>query len=102
MEHPIIYKFTLKCVLILYFTQAATSGRILDHHNGTYSMYFVAAWSGKVNVNVTLVHPGESIHYLRHTYRYNSDQYYELLRPSLQYCTIENLETQPVVDFMAD
>ncbi|XP_022093725.1 NXPE family member 1-like [Acanthaster planci] len=44
-----------------------TAGRVLDHSNGSYSVYFFAGWSGTANIDVTLVHPSETVDYLVHT-----------------------------------
>eukprot|EP00057_Strongylocentrotus_purpuratus_P001906 XP_003723455.1 PREDICTED: NXPE family member 3 [Strongylocentrotus purpuratus] len=50
--------------------KAATAARVIDHHNGTYSMYFLASWAGDVRVRITLVHPSAAIDYLRHSFRH--------------------------------
>ncbi|XP_071476363.1 NXPE family member 1-like [Diadema antillarum] len=50
--------------------KASTAARIVDHDNGTYSLYFLAGWAGKVQVNVTLVHPSEAVDYLRSSFRH--------------------------------
>ncbi|XP_072018744.1 NXPE family member 1-like [Amphiura filiformis] len=47
--------------------KASTAGRIVDHNNGTYSVYFYAAWSGNVEINVTLVNPSKAVRFLRDT-----------------------------------
>ncbi|XP_072021311.1 NXPE family member 2-like [Amphiura filiformis] len=44
----------------------STSGRIEDYSNGTYSVYFIAAWSAKSMINITLVHSSESAQYLKY------------------------------------
>ena len=43
----------------------STAGRIVDHENGTYSVFFIVAWGGISNVNITLIHPSAAVNYLR-------------------------------------
>ncbi|XP_038050440.1 NXPE family member 1-like [Patiria miniata] len=45
----------------------STSGRVLDHANGSYSVYFFAGWSGKASIHITMVHPSEAVDYLVQT-----------------------------------
>ncbi|XP_053718512.1 NXPE family member 3-like [Synchiropus splendidus] len=40
---------------------AGATGRIVDHLNGSYSAVFPLLWSGRADVEVTLVHPSEAI-----------------------------------------
>ncbi|KAM9824579.1 NXPE family member 3-like [Neosynchiropus ocellatus] len=40
---------------------AGVTGRIVDHLNGSYSAVFPLPWSGRADVEVTLVHPSEAI-----------------------------------------
>ncbi|XP_070577229.1 NXPE family member 1-like [Ptychodera flava] len=41
--------------------QKYTAGRSVDYGNGTYSMFFYAAWKGAASINVTLSVPREAI-----------------------------------------
>ncbi|XP_072042659.1 NXPE family member 3-like [Amphiura filiformis] len=50
--------------------QASTAGRVIDHENGTYSVYFYAAWSGTAEINVTLVHPSKAVECIHDTLWY--------------------------------
>ncbi|XP_006820025.1 NXPE family member 3-like [Saccoglossus kowalevskii] len=45
--------------------QKSTAGRILDHGNGTYSVYFYAAWSGTARITIALTFVREFINYLK-------------------------------------
>ncbi|XP_072022022.1 NXPE family member 3-like [Amphiura filiformis] len=47
--------------------EASTAGRVIDHENGTYSVYFYAAWSGTAEINVTLVHPSKAVEFMNDT-----------------------------------
>ncbi|XP_072042667.1 NXPE family member 4-like [Amphiura filiformis] len=47
--------------------QASTAGRVIDHENGTYSVYFYAAWNGTAEINVTLVHPSKAVECMHDT-----------------------------------
>nr|XP_006826006.1 PREDICTED: NXPE family member 3-like [Saccoglossus kowalevskii] len=47
----------------------STTGRVVDYHNGTYSVYFFAGWQGNAYVYVTLVHPAQAIRWIEHVYR---------------------------------
>ncbi|XP_072017129.1 NXPE family member 1-like [Amphiura filiformis] len=44
--------------------KASTAGKIVDYDNGTYSVYFVAAWNGSAEVNISLVHHADAIKFL--------------------------------------
>ncbi|XP_072039578.1 NXPE family member 3-like [Amphiura filiformis] len=44
--------------------QASTAGRVIDHENGTYSVYFYAAWNGTATINITLVHPNKAVEFM--------------------------------------
>ncbi|XP_077984580.1 NXPE family member 3-like [Glandiceps talaboti] len=44
------------------------AGRVLDHHNGTYSVYFYATWTGYAFIDITLVHIGKATQWLREVY----------------------------------
>ncbi|XP_070574741.1 NXPE family member 3-like [Ptychodera flava] len=41
--------------------QKYTAGRSVDYGNGTYSMFFYAAWKGAASINVTLSVPREAV-----------------------------------------
>ena len=43
----------------------STAGRIVDHDNGTYSVYFLAAWQEESHVNITLIHPSAAVEFLQ-------------------------------------
>ncbi|XP_014823153.1 PREDICTED: NXPE family member 3-like [Poecilia mexicana] len=40
---------------------AGVAGRVLDHHNGSYTAVFSLLWEGSAHVEVTLVHPSEAV-----------------------------------------
>ncbi|XP_041469793.1 NXPE family member 3-like [Lytechinus variegatus] len=54
--------------------KASTASRIIDHHNGTYSLYFLAGWAGDVRVRIILVHPSAAIDYLRNSFRHAEEK----------------------------
>ncbi|XP_072022741.1 NXPE family member 1-like [Amphiura filiformis] len=43
---------------------ASTAGKIVDYDNGTYSVYFVAAWNGFAEVRISLVHNADATYFL--------------------------------------
>ncbi|XP_066303214.1 NXPE family member 3-like isoform X2 [Branchiostoma lanceolatum] len=45
--------------------KASTSGRVLDHGNGSYTVEFPLWWSGKVQISIILEHSSEAIAVLR-------------------------------------
>ncbi|XP_077980076.1 NXPE family member 3-like [Glandiceps talaboti] len=45
-----------------------TAGKVIDHGNGTYSVYFYAAWKGKANIMVNLMCHREAVLFLNHLY----------------------------------
>ncbi|XP_072042733.1 NXPE family member 1-like [Amphiura filiformis] len=47
---------------------AGTAGKIIDHKNGTYSVYFYLGWTGKAEININLVHSNDANSFLRNTY----------------------------------
>ncbi|XP_006811296.2 NXPE family member 1-like [Saccoglossus kowalevskii] len=47
----------------------STAGRVVDHYNGTYSIYFYAAWVGYSEFNVTLHTTREALQWLTTVYR---------------------------------
>ncbi|XP_070556423.1 NXPE family member 1-like [Ptychodera flava] len=47
----------------------STAGKVTDHGNGTYSVYFYAGWSGSASISVQLVHPREAVLWIRNVFR---------------------------------
>uniref|UniRef100_A0ABM0MSZ8 NXPE family member 3-like n=1 Tax=Saccoglossus kowalevskii TaxID=10224 RepID=A0ABM0MSZ8_SACKO len=47
------------------YQQKSTSGRVVDHGNGTYSVYFYAAWAGKARITIALTFVREFINYIK-------------------------------------
>nr|XP_006820525.1 PREDICTED: NXPE family member 3-like [Saccoglossus kowalevskii] len=47
------------------YLQKSTAGRVIDHGNGTYSVYFYAAWAGKARITIALTFVREFIHYIK-------------------------------------
>ena len=45
-----------------------TVARVVDHHNGSYSAFFVAPEVGTINLKVTLVHPSDAVRWLKDVY----------------------------------
>ncbi|XP_077868372.1 NXPE family member 3-like [Saccoglossus kowalevskii] len=41
--------------------QKSTAGRVYDYGNGTYSIYFYAAWAGDANISIYMVYTREMI-----------------------------------------
>ncbi|XP_077982507.1 NXPE family member 3-like [Glandiceps talaboti] len=50
-------------------SRRSTAGRVTDHGNGTYSVYFYAGWQGRTFISVTLVHPREAVLWIDGVYR---------------------------------
>ncbi|XP_070546891.1 NXPE family member 3-like [Ptychodera flava] len=50
--------------------QKSTAGRVVDYGNGTYSVYFYAAWQGTAAINITLAFTREAILFLDNEIRY--------------------------------
>ncbi|CAH1241453.1 NXPE3 [Branchiostoma lanceolatum] len=44
---------------------ASSAGRVTDHGDGTYTVSFWLSWSGESQVEVTLIHPAETIDVLK-------------------------------------
>ncbi|XP_066300101.1 NXPE family member 3-like [Branchiostoma lanceolatum] len=44
---------------------ASSAGRVTDHGDGTYTVSFWLSWSGETRVEVTLIHPAETIDVLK-------------------------------------
>ncbi|XP_038075775.1 NXPE family member 3-like [Patiria miniata] len=45
--------------------KASTAGHVVDHGNGTYDAYVLAAWPGNAKFNLILVHASEAVYHLR-------------------------------------
>lgn len=45
---------------------ASTAGKIVDHNNGSYSIYFVAAWAGKASAHVVLAMTAEAVDWFKY------------------------------------
>ncbi|XP_006817769.2 NXPE family member 1-like [Saccoglossus kowalevskii] len=43
----------------------STAGRVVDHGNGTYHVYFYAAWSGEATIDIALSYTREAITYMK-------------------------------------
>ncbi|XP_063809671.1 NXPE family member 3 isoform X2 [Pseudophryne corroboree] len=56
--------------------KAGAVGKVLDHKNGFYSVFFTLLWPGSVTVSLTLVHPSEAIQVLQHLREQKSDRVY--------------------------
>ena len=52
-------------VMSAHDNRASTAGRVVDYTNGTYSIYFYAAWSGRANISIVLYHPSKAVQYIR-------------------------------------
>ena len=55
-------------VMSAHGNRASTAGRVVDYNNGTYSVYFYAAWSGRANISIVLYHPSRAVHFIRDKY----------------------------------
>lgn len=53
---------------------AGVVGRVHDHRNGNYSLFFPLLWPGVVQVDVTMVHPSEAIMVLKRLREEQSDR----------------------------
>ncbi|XP_077985276.1 NXPE family member 3-like [Glandiceps talaboti] len=58
---PVMYNTKLK---------KSTAGRVVDYGNGTYSVYFYAAWQGTAYFNINLAFTREAILFLNHAILY--------------------------------
>ncbi|XP_056412249.1 NXPE family member 3 [Hyla sarda] len=58
------------------FLKAGAVGKVLDHQNGFYSVYFTLLWPGRVTVSVILVHPSEGIQVLQRLREDKPDRVY--------------------------
>ena len=50
-------------VMSAHDNRASTAGRVVDYNNGTYSVYFYAAWSGRANISIVLYHPSRAVQF---------------------------------------
>ncbi|XP_070542964.1 NXPE family member 2-like [Ptychodera flava] len=51
-----------------------TAGRVFDHGNGTYDVYFHAAWTGAANITLMLYFTREAVHWLNTQVRGQEDR----------------------------
>ncbi|XP_075446218.1 NXPE family member 3 isoform X1 [Ascaphus truei] len=51
-------------------------GKVVDHQNGFYTIFFTLLWSGRVAVSVSLVHPSEGIQVLQRLREEKPDRVY--------------------------
>ncbi|XP_022093029.1 NXPE family member 4-like [Acanthaster planci] len=49
-------------------TGGRTAGSVVDHNNGSYSVYFYVGWQGTAFVHITLAAPSEATKWLREKY----------------------------------
>ncbi|CAH2223065.1 NXPE family member 3 [Pelobates cultripes] len=56
--------------------KAGAVGKVVDHQNGFYSVYFTLLWPGKITVSVSLVHPSEGIQVLKRLREEKPDRVY--------------------------
>ena len=50
------------------YSTYSTAGHVIDHRNGTYTIYFYAGFSDTLYINITLVHPRETLEWLIEKY----------------------------------
>ncbi|KAG8452000.1 hypothetical protein GDO86_003976 [Hymenochirus boettgeri] len=56
--------------------KAGAVGKVVDHQNGFYSVFFTLLWPGSVTVSVVLVHPSEGVQVLQHLREDKPDRVY--------------------------
>lgn len=56
--------------------KAGAVGKVIDHQNGFYSIYFTLLWPGRVTASVTLVHSSEAIQILQRLRQEKPDRVY--------------------------
>ncbi|PIO27480.1 hypothetical protein AB205_0149410, partial [Aquarana catesbeiana] len=56
--------------------KAGAVGKVIDHQNGFYSVYFTLLWPGRVTASVTLVHSSEAIQILQRLRQEKPDRVY--------------------------
>uniref|UniRef100_A0A8C5LUR6 Neurexophilin and PC-esterase domain family member 3 n=1 Tax=Leptobrachium leishanense TaxID=445787 RepID=A0A8C5LUR6_9ANUR len=85
--------------------KAGAVGKLVDHQNGIYSIYFTLLWPGKITVSVTLVHPSEGIQVLKRLREEKPDRVYfkSLFRSGdtaeTKMCNVCLPKTQPVCNY---
>ena len=50
---------------LMFSDKFRTSGHVVDHENGTYSVFFVRAWEGEAHINITLIHSSAATQYIK-------------------------------------
>ncbi|MBN3303560.1 NXPE3 protein, partial [Amia calva] len=56
--------------------KAGSAGKVVDHQNGFYSVFFALLWPGEVRVSVTLVHSSEAVQVLKRLREEHPDRVY--------------------------
>ncbi|OCT92349.1 NXPE family member 3 [Xenopus laevis] len=56
--------------------KAGAVGKVVDHQNGFYTVFFTLFWPGNVTVSVVLVHPSEGIQVLQRLQEEKPDRVY--------------------------
>ncbi|KAE8625145.1 hypothetical protein XENTR_v10006172 [Xenopus tropicalis] len=56
--------------------KAGAVGKVVDHQNGFYTVFFILLWPGNVTVSVVLVHPSEGIQVLQRLREEKPDRVY--------------------------
>nr|XP_006639347.1 PREDICTED: NXPE family member 3 [Lepisosteus oculatus]XP_015219937.1 PREDICTED: NXPE family member 3 [Lepisosteus oculatus]XP_015219938.1 PREDICTED: NXPE family member 3 [Lepisosteus oculatus]XP_015219939.1 PREDICTED: NXPE family member 3 [Lepisosteus oculatus]XP_015219940.1 PREDICTED: NXPE family member 3 [Lepisosteus oculatus]XP_015219941.1 PREDICTED: NXPE family member 3 [Lepisosteus oculatus] len=56
--------------------KAGAAGKVVDHQNGFYSVFFALLWPGELTVSVTLVHPSEAVQVLKRLRQERPDRVY--------------------------
>ena len=79
--------------------QYSTAGRIVDHENGTYSVYFISAWKEASDVNITLIHNSAAVAYMKDgvwpVFRIRYEGYFEKGNATSQTnCTVASTSEQ--------
>ncbi|XP_022082959.1 NXPE family member 3-like [Acanthaster planci] len=76
--------------------EASCAGFVVDHCNGSYDLFMVAAWAGNATLNLTLVHTGEAVNHLRNVVWPAKDRvsFIGYYRPAANNAT-ENYKTWP-------
>ncbi|XP_041115496.1 NXPE family member 3 isoform X2 [Polyodon spathula] len=69
--------------------KAGAVGKVVDHQNGFYSVYFVLLWAGVLRVSVTLVHPSEAVQVLKRLREERPDRVYF----KSTFCSLDSFET---------
>ncbi|KAG2457366.1 NXPE3 protein, partial [Polypterus senegalus] len=56
--------------------KAGAAGKVVDHQNGFYSVYFSLLWPGEVHISIILVHPSEAVQVLKRLREERPDRVY--------------------------